>query len=574
MSGFVLTIGRPDQAPPWLSRLRLEPGAGWARQALGDDVDVFTQPGPTRCAVLAGGPDLLLGDVQVDGRHQPQGLLHPAWDGPKEQALVMTRRAWGDYVHVRLPKDGRPLSIFRAPSGGLEAVTWLHDGVRLVASTFPDWFEAALPKAMAVDWRQVAGVLGNPTQHTGEVCLTDLQTISPGGLWVEGALHQVWTPAAFVERRRNRVDWAPDLLATVDQVVKPWSHARILLEISGGLDSAIVGSALAACGGEITCGLNYYGGDPQGDERPYARAVAQRLGVSLTEAPKAPQPLDMAALAVCSGDFRPALNSFDHIHDDHVAALCRALDVEVILTGQGGDNVFFQTPTPWIAADHLARASVSELADLARWQGQSIWSLYAAAWRARWDRPAPKSRPDVLTEKARGLAAQAAPHPWLCDLDQVGPAKRLQIESLANALIVHGSSRRGAAARLQHPLLAQPLLELCLAIPALDLTAGGIDRGLARRTFAHRIPKEVAQRRTKGRLSAHYGQIIAQSLPVLRPMLLEGRLVAEGLVQADRLEEWLSVDHLIWRGGYGVLVNLIMTELWVTAWERRLQLPR
>lgn len=571
MSGFVLTIGPPDQAPPWLSKLRHQPVAGWIHHAMGEGADVWVQTGPARCTVLAEGPNLVFGDLQIYGSSRPQSMFRAAWDGPIPQARAMTRQAWGDYVHVGLPGDHRPLSILRAPSGGLEAVTWARDGVRLVASSLPDWLAPALPPCLAINWSQVAGALSNPTLHTADVCLSGLQTLAPGGLWLGGDIHQIWTPAEFVEPRRTRIDWAPELLATVDQVAKPWASARALLEISGGLDSAIVGAALMASGGEIACGLNYYGGDAQGDERLFARAVAKRLGVALTETPKAPAPLDLAALAERSGDLRPAINGFDHIHDDHVAGLCRERDIGVILTGQGGDNVFFQTPTPLIAADHLPQTTLVELTDLARWQGMSVWRLVGDAVQARWTRPTPRPTPNLLTERARELAAAAAPHPWLCDLGTVGPAKRLQIESLANALIVHGASRRGEAARLRHPLLAQPLLELCLAIPAVDLTAGGLDRGLARRTFAHRLPQEVAERRTKGRLSAHYGQMIAQSLTVLRPLLLEGRLVGEGLVGADRLEEQLCVDHLIWRGGYGALVNLIMTELWVRTWERRLQ---
>ena len=571
MSGFVLALSRPGETPAWLLALRLGPGPGWAHQMIADGVDVFVQPGPAQCAVFVQGPDLLFGEIRVGGSDLPDSLFDHTWESPLPQARSMMRRAWGGYVHVRLADQARPLSIFRSPSGDMAAVTWRRDAVDLVASTLPDWLTPALPEDLAIDWRQVAGVLSNPTQHTAAVCLRGLQSISPGGLWAEGVHHQVWTPTEFIEKDRPRgVDWAPELLATVDQVVRVSSHSRALIEISGGLDSTIVVGALAACGGEITCGLNYYGGERQGDERPYARAVAHRWGLDLTEVQKPLQPLDLDALAELSSDLRPALNSFDHVHDDHVAAVCQAYDVEVILTGQGGDNVFFQTPTPLIAADHLGRVSVSELLNLARWQGRSIWGLVGEASRARWGGPTAVRAPPFLTARAHELAVQAPVHPWLCDLEHVGPAKYLQIASLANALIVHGRSRRGQAARLRHPLLAQPLVELCLAIPAVDLTLGGIDRGLARQVFAHRIPEQVARRRTKGRLSAHYGQTIALSLPDIVPLLLEGRLAAMGLLQAEPLKDRLSVEHLIWHGGYGDIVNLIMTELWVRAWERRM----
>jgi asparagine synthase (glutamine-hydrolysing) len=182
MNGYVLIIGQPGQAPSWLSKLRQEPGAGWVRQAVGEGVDVFVQTGPAQCAVLAEGPNLVFGDLQIYGASRPQAVFQTAWDGPMPQARAITRQAWGDYVHVGLPGAYRPLSILRSPSGGLEAVSWARDGVRLVASSLPDWLAPALPPGMAVNWSQVAGVLSNPTLQTANVCLTGLQTLAPGSL--------------------------------------------------------------------------------------------------------------------------------------------------------------------------------------------------------------------------------------------------------------------------------------------------------------------------------------------------------------------------------------------------------
>jgi asparagine synthase (glutamine-hydrolysing) len=179
--------------------------------------------------------------------------------------------------------------------------------------------------------------------------------------------------------------------------------------------------------------------------------------------------------------------------------------------------------------------------------------------------------PAFLTAAARDAAARAEPHPWLADLQGVAPAKRRQIAGLVHGLLFSGASERGRQADLVHPLLAQPVVEYCLASPADVMTAGGRDRAFVRKAFADRLPAEIIGRRSKGNLSAYYSRMVAASLPLLRSRLLEGRLVAERLVDRDALEAALDVDELMWRGRCGEIMDLVTLEAWVQAWEGRLK---
>lgn len=568
----------PAPRPPWLAGLVDRPPPGWSGREIGRGAWLFLPDLRPMEVRRIGQDDIILGETHaMDG----SAVFDPG-DIPDLDAEAASRRlacdAWGAYVHVRhAPRSGE-VSVFRDPSGALEALVWRRDGATLVASSLPAWLDAGLPEDLALDWERVAAFAVNPTLQTAGPALAGVDAVAPGQLWAGGRAVQIWRPAGLVGRRgpgRDRGDRA--LVATVDQVIAGLGRGRLLIEVSGGLDSAIVATGLASLGGQIACALNYHVRDRQGDERSFAREVALGVGVVLTEAEKAERPLDLEALGAISGGPRPALNGFDHPHDADVAARCAALGVDVILTGQGGDNVFFQTPTSLIAADGLLNGLTASAAlKLARWQGRSVYRLVGEAVAARL-RPAGGmgGRPGVhLTARALEAGRAAAPHPWLADFEQVPPAKRLQIASLANAQIVHGVSRRGQAARLCHPLLAQPVVELCLGIPALELTRGGRDRGLARDAFAHRLPASVAERSTKGRLSAYYGRVLALSLAELRPLLLDGRLAQRGLIDQAGLDPMLSVEHLLWRGGYGALVNLIMLELWVRAWEARIDALR
>lgn len=572
MGDFVLVSLHPAAAhPAWLAALE-PPPAGWTLEKLTDQLWLFVSTSNAPAVRRVGPHDLLIGEVHQNDApaFDPiKGLGHMA--GPAAGRALL-EKVWGSYVHVRRDAGSGEVSLLRSPCGGLEALVWSRGQAWLAASALPAWLTVALPDQIGLDWDLIAAFAADPTLQTASVALTGVHALAPGEYWSPVASCQLWSPGAVVRSAPRRPPDRPNaLIACVDRAVAALGVGKVLIEVSGGLDSAIVSTSLAASGGAIACALNYHVRDRQGDERAYATEVALRLQVPLTHAEKVEQPLDLAALAELSSGPRPALNAFDHHHDADVARRCRETGIEVILTGQGGDNVFFQSATPLIAADALPLGlSLRAAAGLARWQERSVYGLLGAALRARLGRQVKPARPrGVLTTDAWQACASAPSHPWLADLDGVPPAKRLQIAGLANAQIVHGACRRGMVARLRHPLLSQPVVEHCLKLPAVELTRGGRDRGLARDAFAARLPSSVSGRRTKGRMSAYYGRVLALSLADLRPLLLEGRLAQEGVVDRDQLAGVLTVEHLIWRGGYGVLVNLTMLELWVRAWETR-----
>lgn len=499
----------------------------------------------------------------------PRRILEslPALDVP-EAALALQRHGWGGYALLRRDGASGRLSIYRDPGGDLDAFAWSVGAVSICASEAPSWLDPCLPSDLALDWERIGAFVINPTLQTAGSALRGVHAMSPGELWVDGQSRQLWRPADALHRRPTARRTSPaDLAEVVRDAVARSAAGPVLLEVSGGLDSAIV----AGCLPRLAVALNYFVRDAQGDERTFAREVAARVGVSLTEVEKPELALDFARLAAASGDFRPALNAFDHAHDHDVASRCRMLGIETLMTGQGGDDVFFQTPTPLIVADGLRHGlSIAELSSLARWQGRSVYGLLRDGLRAvlRGAEARPR-RPPHVTDRAWAAYMAAAPHPWMSGLEGAPPAKAMQVAGLANALIVKGGSERGRSARIRHPLLAQPVVEYALGLTAPDLTRGR-DRGLARLAFADVVPDAIARRPTKGRMSAHYGRVLANALGELRPLLLDGRLVARGLVCSDVLDGMLSIESLIWRAGYGAIINLIMVELWVRAWEARL----
>src|SRR5690606_14688207 len=127
-------------------------------------------------------------------------------------------------------------------------------------------------------------------------------------------------------------------------------------------------------------------------------------------------------------------------------------------------------------------------------------------------------------------------HPWLDAASDLGPAKRYQIAGVINGVTFSGPSLQSQTVELVHPLLAQPVVETCLALSAEQLTLGRRDRALARETFRDRLTPEIAERRSKGEMTAYYGRRLAMSLNVIRPWLLDGRLASEGLIVRETVE--------------------------------------
>lgn len=69
-------------------------------------------------------------------------------------------------------------------------------------------------------------------------------------------------------------------------------------------------------------------------------------------------------------------------------------------------------------------------------------------------------------------------------------------------------------------------------------------------------------------MQAIYGQIIADSLPILRPWLLDGALAPHGLIDRPRAEALLRPEFA--RGG-GPHDGRAVTEAWLRRGESRLR---
>lgn len=566
--GYVILVG--DNAPA-LKRLssqaeRRLAGCGWRKTIARPFVEVFA-PSTTRLEIIEGldGHGVIVGEM-FDARGRP---LSAAERGALAcRALDASRAAevvsgfWGRYVLMR--RTSGDAAILRDPSGALEAVVWRKAGVTVIAPNAPPALDALLPDDLAVDWESLGRLVRRGGSFRHELALGGLLPLAAGALAVIGPSgarsRQIWTPAHIYRSAQGQP--RPDLRAVVDRTVRALAGERAWVsEVSGGLDSAIVVSALDDHQrSQVTAWVNHFVDDPEGDERRFARPVVERHGFTLTEVRRRGVTLSEKRLDRTSYGFRPAINDLDTDYNDDIAARIHASGAWGSLTGQGGDAVFFQMPSFLVAIDEVHerswRARLDVVHRLARWTGQSLWP---ASWLKAW--------------REHKRARSTWEHPWFDDLKGVPPGKALQISALVNCQTFQGLAVRNRSGPSVHPLLSQPVMEAGLALSSVELTWGGRDRAAAREAYRNVLPPAIFARRSKGELGAFYGGAVAEDLEFLRTYLLDGELAEAGLLPTS-LSQDLTREAMLWRGGFSKLISLALTEAWLRHWRSRIAARR
>lgn len=317
---------------------------GWRARAKTDRLAVWTRDATWPTVTRLGG-GVVVGSVHA----RPGGAAWPPAPGaaasdPIAVARRLAAEAWGAYVAILPPPTRDPAAVFRDPSGALGCVTWgLGDSLHLVTddlATVPGWL---WPRRMALDWNRIAAVLAAPTAGTTDPLFDDMTGVGPGQLRTLGADRPavaIWSPFAFAR------DAGPDLPAIGEELVRRvdtavetlvGGHDRVVMELSGGLDSSILAGAIGATAlsGRVTHWLNYRDGRPEADEARFARAVTERLGVPLHEQPKTFEPVEAEALREIGRFSRPAIGAVDAMRDRFETELLRQAGATAIVSGQG-----------------------------------------------------------------------------------------------------------------------------------------------------------------------------------------------------------------------------------------------
>lgn len=497
------------------------------------------------------------------------------FDAGEAERIIVTggrwalENLWGNYILFWADRDG-PAHILRSPVTG-PAIYHCPAGEtgRGPAFAFTD---LALARALgfALDRPDPAAIdaeLRIPLLRGHATGLRGVVEILPGEIIRLGSaapLPQSWSPWTHMKAAPRRVE--PDVLRRkVQSVVTAWSmrFGRIQLELSGGLDSSIVASCLAGrC--EEWRAITLATLDPDGDERVYARAAAERAGAPLLEIILSDDPADPTA-PIARSRARPGGFGLLAPVDAHLGAAAADYGAEAIFTGAGGDNIFgyLTSAAPIVDAFRFAGpgAAWGAAGDLARVMNDNIWkALRLAARKAVLHGRLWPSDDSLLSERFAGRAPE---HPWFDGALEAWPGQRTYALKLLPIQPFLDGYDRALTLPMIAPLLSQPLVEFGLGVPSWQWGEGGRDRALARSAFRNDVPAAVLARRVKGRIESLFYPSFDRHRSRLRSFLLDGWLASEQLI--DREAVGALVDGKIRADGVATirLLHLADMERWV-----------
>ena len=368
------------------------------------------------------------------------------------------------------------------------------------------------------------------------------------------------------------------LRSCVRDAVHAWasSYSKILLSVSGGLDSSIVFACLrdAPVKPDLTC-FHYYPIGSDMDERSFARLVAKSDNRELIERPR-DSALRLEPLLNVQAFHEPGNYLYYLEHSRLDAQLAAEHGATGSFVGWGGDQLFFQERALWAAGDYLhyhgLHPDVLRIAlDSAQMDRISVWQVLREAvgqyamrrrWSMREDAGLFRSlvRPEVVEEARRSGTYL---HPLLRDPRGTPSGKLWHAHQLSGPWEFYDPLGEPDDPETVAPLYSQPVIELCLRLPIHVLTLGGWDRAIARRAFYNDMPIEIVNRRNKGGIEAHLRGILEHNSAFLRDLLLDGALVQQGMVDRNKLATVLSGKATPIQASSGELFDFIFTETWL-----------
>lgn len=493
-----------------------------------------------------------------------------------EGQLLLTR-FWGGYVAAIATPHG--VRILRDPSGTLSCYHARRAGFLLVASDAELLARAGV--VADVDIEEIGRQLYRAFVPASSTALRGVDELLAGfAIRAEESVsgqEPCWSPWDHVEDRSGSPEQMTESLhRIVRHCTRAWASTsvRLLLSVSGGLDSSILAACLAGAGSNATC-LTMFAGDPAGDERMYARALCDHLALPLIEWPYRLEDIDITeplGAHLPRPRDRTQANAYERVHLE----VAREIGSDAFMTGNGGDSVFgySQSAAPvadLYLTDGLRRRTARALLDVCRQTGCNIFDALRQAWelahRPADFRVAPK--PLLLSpEFVAGIRPDVLHHPWLDALAGSLPGKAAQIASILRVQS-HLEASRGRHIPLLSPLMSQPIVEMCLSIPSWEWRAGGRDRSVARRAFAAELPPVVVSRQVKGSPSGFGARLLDHFRVSIRERLLGGRLVSRGIVDKSAIEIILAGNKPVPHAERVRILELVNAEAWLDHWNGR-----
>jgi len=495
----------------------------------------------------------------------------------------LVRKYWGGFCAFIEDSRRSRISIQRDPSGLMPCLYLKAHDATIVASDVETLLDAHL-LPIDIDWQALLAqlsVIDFPYSRTELAGVTEL--LAAHQLTVTETLdaRPCWSPWDYTMRACSQQEQPTRLLDIVNSTMLAWGGCfdRVLLGVSGGLDSSIVSSGLASS----TCDLTAYTiatNEAGGDERAYAQVLTRSLGIQLRELFHDRSLIDFS-ISTAAHLPRPGGGAFGQSHILEQLALGSEFNTGAYFTGIGGDNVFcfMQSATPFldrVITSGVNMGAIRTMFDICKLTDCSIWDVLAMAYRKylrgnayRW--PVSNNRFLNPTSPVPSLGRE---HAWLDAPANSLPGKAVHIAMLARVQATLDSFPRKTCAPQIHPLLSQPIMEFCLQVPTWEWCAGGQNRSVARQAFSRCLPDEILFRRSKGSPDAFAFEALQANRNQISDILIGGQLDQNGLLDRRALESVLRPGAQLVAPDHVYLYAIAEAEAWVRTWQRRARTQR
>jgi len=400
-----------------------------------------------------------------------------------------------------------------------------------------------------------------------------------------------WTAPTQSDGERGESAWIEELRETLGRAVRSQMMSDVPLGafLSGGIDSSAVVALMAEASERPIKTFSIAFNEGTYDESAYARAIASRFGTEHHEEAIDP---DVAGL------FDKLIVHLDEPFADvslfptYLVSQVAAKDVKVVLSGDGGDELF--AGYDWYAADRLART-------LARFPGKRALSMLHAM--SEWVPPSEKKK-GLVNKAKRFLSGAQAPsglehYRWLSHLS-AAQKKSLYTKGLTEALTSYdpnlkvlqelGESRddllnrqlyadfklfladdilvkvdrmsMATSLEARAPFLDRDVIELAFRMPGHMKLRGGTRKYVLKKAMEGVLPDDVVHRQKEGFSIPMKNWLRRELRPLMESLLSEERIRGRGLFEWSEVER-LRCEHVEGRHNHAhQLFPLMVFERW------------
>lgn len=415
-----------------------------------------------------------------------------------------------------------------------------------------------------------AGVSMLPPAHFAR--LREGQALEIGRYW----------DISYARKQHRKQD---DLLAELDHLIRGAVERRLMSDVplgaflSGGVDSSLIVGMMSDLGAgpveAVTIGFD----DPDFDERPHARQVAERWKANLHEVVLSPD--EAMNLPEIVWHYGQPLADVSIVPTFAVARAARE-HVTVVLNGDGGDEAFGGYARPVVArAAQMVRSLLPEPL-----HGAGAWLARGAGRRGQMlaDAVGGDARERFTYKRGLGLLRSALYTPeFLRQLGDSDPnrlheavwkradgptdADRVLYEDLTtylpNQLLVKMDvSTMAHSVEARSPLLDTRLLEFAATIPTAQLIQGFQTKRVLKKLAERYAPRDLLYRRKRGFVMPASQWLRGELAPILRGLLTGRAAMERGLFRPEQVCRMLD-EHLSGQQNWGdVLWTLMVLEIW------------